>query len=124
MPIKVVDLREMADAPNPKRTVLINGPRFHAWFHPYLAAGANVAWQRVTDHVGPTFAYDEFSRAGRLVEPQRTDAPRTDIIFRPYVATGFKAYTARRAFFRSDLRASFGRRLDEVIVRFGFGVDF
>ena len=39
MPIKVVDLKEMADAPNPKRTVLINGPRFHAWFHPYLKPG-------------------------------------------------------------------------------------
>jgi mannose-6-phosphate isomerase-like protein (cupin superfamily) len=39
MPIKVVDLREMADAPEPKRTVLINGPRFHAWFHPYLQPG-------------------------------------------------------------------------------------
>jgi quercetin dioxygenase-like cupin family protein len=39
MPIKVVDLREMADAPEPKWTVLINGPRFHAWFHPYLQPG-------------------------------------------------------------------------------------
>jgi mannose-6-phosphate isomerase-like protein (cupin superfamily) len=39
MPIKVVDLKAMAEAPNPKRTVLINGPRFHAWFHPYLKPG-------------------------------------------------------------------------------------
>ena len=39
MPIKVVDLKEMAAAPSPKRTVLINGPRFHAWFHPYLKPG-------------------------------------------------------------------------------------
>ena len=39
MPIKVVDLKEMAAAPNPKRTVLINGPRLHAWFHPYLKPG-------------------------------------------------------------------------------------
>ena len=39
MPIKVVDLKEMAAAPTPKRTVLINGPRFHAWFHPYLKPG-------------------------------------------------------------------------------------
>ena len=39
MPIKVVDLKEMAQAEKPKRTVLINGPRLHAWFHPYLAPG-------------------------------------------------------------------------------------
>ena len=39
MPIKVVDLKEMAAGPSPKRTVLINGPRFHAWFHPYLKPG-------------------------------------------------------------------------------------
>ncbi len=96
----------------------------NAWFHPYVAAGANVAWQRVTDRVGPVFAYDEATRTSRLVEPLRTEGPRTDIIVRPYVATGFKAYMAQRAFFRSDLRTSFGQRLDDVIVRFGFGVDF
>jgi mannose-6-phosphate isomerase-like protein (cupin superfamily) len=39
MPIKVVDLKQMARQPEPKRTVLINGPRFHAWFHPYLRPG-------------------------------------------------------------------------------------
>ena len=39
MPIKVVDLKEMARQEHPKRTVLINGPRLHAWFHPYLAPG-------------------------------------------------------------------------------------
>ena len=39
MPIKVVDLKEMARAEKPKRTVLINGPRLHTWFHPYLAPG-------------------------------------------------------------------------------------
>jgi mannose-6-phosphate isomerase-like protein (cupin superfamily) len=39
MPIKIVDLKEMARQPKPKRTVLINGPRLHAWFHPYLQPG-------------------------------------------------------------------------------------
>jgi hypothetical protein len=96
----------------------------NTWFHPYVAAGASVAWQRVTDRVGPVFAYDEASRGGRLIEPSRTEGPRTETIVRPYVATGFKAYMTQRAFFRSDLRASFGRRLDEVSVRVGFGVDF
>ena len=96
----------------------------NAWFHPCVAAGANVAWQRVTDRIGPTFAYDEASRTSRVVEPERTEGPRTELVVRPYVATGFKAYMSQRAFFRSDLRASFGRRLEDVVVRFGFGVDF
>jgi mannose-6-phosphate isomerase-like protein (cupin superfamily) len=39
MPIKVVDFNEMASRPKPKRQVLINGPRYHAWFHPYLEPG-------------------------------------------------------------------------------------
>lgn len=39
MPIKVVDLKDMAQQEQPKRTVLINGPRLHAWFHPYLQPG-------------------------------------------------------------------------------------
>ena len=39
MPINIVDLKEMARQPKPKRTVLINGPRLHAWFHPYLEPG-------------------------------------------------------------------------------------
>jgi uncharacterized cupin superfamily protein len=39
MPIKVIDLKEMARAETPKRQVLINGPRLHAWFHPYLEPG-------------------------------------------------------------------------------------
>ena len=39
MPIKVVDLREMAERPDARRTVLINGPRFNAWFHIYKKPG-------------------------------------------------------------------------------------
>ena len=83
-----------------------------------------MAWQRVTDRIGPVFAYDETSRTSRLIEPERMEGPRTELVIRPYVATGFKAYMAQRVFFRGDLRASFGRRLEDVAVRFGFGVDF
>ncbi|MSQ27376.1 MAG: cupin domain-containing protein [Dehalococcoidia bacterium] len=39
MPIKVVDLMEMAAGPDAKRTNLINGPRFNAWFHIYQRPG-------------------------------------------------------------------------------------
>lgn len=39
MPIKVVDLMEMARQPDASRQVLINGPRMHAWFHIYPNPG-------------------------------------------------------------------------------------
>jgi hypothetical protein len=42
----------------------------------------------------------------------------------PFAATGFKAYLAQRAFFRSDLRFAFRDGLEDVLLRFGFGVDF
>ncbi len=39
MPIKVVDLVDMAGQPDAQRTPLINGPHFHAWFHIYKRPG-------------------------------------------------------------------------------------
>ncbi len=39
MPIKVINLLEMAAEPDAKRTNLINGPRFNAWFHIYKRPG-------------------------------------------------------------------------------------
>src|SRR5579862_8956245 len=38
MPIKTADLKAMAEA-GYKRTPLINGPHFHAWFHIYPTPG-------------------------------------------------------------------------------------
>lgn len=39
MPIKVVDLLDMAEQPDARRTPLIDGPRFAAWFHIYKNPG-------------------------------------------------------------------------------------
>ncbi len=39
MPIKTVDLLEMAAQPEARRTPLIDGPRFAAWFHIYKNPG-------------------------------------------------------------------------------------
>ena len=96
----------------------------NAWFHPHVAGGLNVTFERVTDHTNPVFGYDDESRAGRVVQPERTDGPRTDVAVTPFVATGFKAYMTQRGFFRSDLRVTLRDGVDDVVVRFGFGVDF
>jgi mannose-6-phosphate isomerase-like protein (cupin superfamily) len=39
MPIKVVDLKGMARQPDARRTTLINGPNFNAFFHIYMEPG-------------------------------------------------------------------------------------
>jgi hypothetical protein len=96
----------------------------NAWFHPYVGAGATIAWQRVTDRIGPIYIYDDVSRTSRTVASERRGGPRTELLVRPHVAAGFKAYMTQRVFFRSDLRASLGRGVDDVVVRFGFGADF
>ncbi len=95
----------------------------NAWVHPHIAAGVNVTVERVTDIRQPIVIFDR-PGPGRVIQPERIDGPRSDVRVTPFVATGFKAYLTPRAFFRSDLRVGGRTGLDDVLVRFGFGVDF
>jgi hypothetical protein len=95
----------------------------NAWFHPHVAAGLNVTFERTTDYTNPIVVYDDRSR-GLVLQPARTDGPRTDVVVSPFIATGFKAYVTQRGFFRSDLRVSLREGVESVMMRFGFGVDF
>lgn len=98
---------------------------FHnVWFHPYLGAGANLAWERSLRHASPAFAYDPQTRTTRMITPERTESAKTTLFAEPFVQSGFKAYMTPRTFFRSDLRVAFRSGIDDVIVRFGFGFDF
>jgi outer membrane protein with beta-barrel domain len=98
---------------------------FHnTWFHPHLAAGANLSWERRTDEIGPIYAYDDVTRTTRLVELVRTEGPRTSFTVNPFVAVGFKAYLTERTFFRNDVRVAFHNGVSETVLRLGFGVDF
>jgi hypothetical protein len=96
----------------------------NAWFHPHVAVGANVSWERISDHFFPYYVYDGPNRAARLVQPERVAPPRTEVRLRPFVATGFKGYVSRRGFFRTDLRLAFRDGVDDVLLRIGFGIDF
>jgi outer membrane protein W len=97
---------------------------FHnVWFHPHLAAGVNVTWERRTDQIGPVYLYDDVARTSRIVTLQQP-GPRTSVTVRPFVAAGYKAYMTRRTFFRNDLRVAFRGGPDETVLRIGFGVDF
>jgi hypothetical protein len=95
----------------------------NAWFHPHVAVGANLTWERTTEHFSSVFVGD-LPGDPRALPPTTTEGPKTTFTVRPFVATGFKAYMTPRSFFRTDLRVRFDRGLDETQVRFGFGIDF
>lgn len=95
----------------------------NAWFHPHVAAGAEITWERITDVRSPIVVFDR-PGPGRVIEPEQVDGPRTDVSVHPFAAAGFKAYMTPRGFFRSDIRLGFREGIDDVQVRFGFGIDF
>jgi hypothetical protein len=96
----------------------------NAWFHPYLGAGLELAWERRTDDYGPFIIWDDPRGQPRQLEPGRREGPRTETGVRAFVQAGFKGYITERGFFRSDVRLSFDDRIDSTQLRAGFGVDF
>lgn len=95
----------------------------NAWFHPHVAAGANLTWEDRTDYLPRITVYDPISRGNRVLEEERKEHG-TDFAVRPFVAAGFKAYMTPRSFFRSDLRVAFDTGIDKTLLRLGFGFDF
>jgi hypothetical protein len=70
------------------------------------------------------FGFDPQTRTSRLVRPASSAGPNTDFKARPFAGLGAKLYMTPRAFFRTDLRVLVDSGVDEVLFRFGFGVDF
>jgi hypothetical protein len=96
----------------------------NVWFHPHLAAGAHVTWERRTDRIIPIYIYDQLTGTSRTVTLPQNEGPRTTVTVRPFVAVGFKAYMSERVFFRHDFRVAFRGGPDEAVLRLGFGFDF
>lgn len=96
----------------------------NAWFHPHVAAGLDLNWERIRRLDREVYIFDGPIRPNPL-PPGTFDRPvKTELHARPFAAAGFKAYMTQRAFFRTDMRLVIDRRLEEVIFRFGMGVDF
>ena len=97
---------------------------FHnALFHPHVGAGVLVRSEHVRDTFSPLTDFDPATGKSVIVEPGRTEThSRTRI--NAYTDVGFKAYLSPRAFFVSDARFAIRSRIDGVLLRFGFGVDF
>ena len=96
----------------------------NAWFHPHVATGIDINWEEVRRLDRDVYVYDPLTRLSRLAHRAVEHPPQTDTHVRPFLAAGFKGYFTQRGFVRSDLRVVFGRRVEEAILRFGFGFDF
>jgi hypothetical protein len=96
----------------------------NAWFHPHAGAGVDLTWETTTQAVQPLFLYTSQPGLPRQIRPLSVIGPDTKLRVRPFGEVGFKAYVSPRAFVRSDLRLLARRGIDEVQLRFGFGVDF
>jgi hypothetical protein len=96
----------------------------NAWFHPHLGAGLDLNWETESRRDREVVFYDPATRPRSGVVAPLEHPDRTDLHARPYVSAGFKAYVTPRAFVRGDARTVFGRQVEDVLVRFGVGVDF
>src|SRR5262245_31832068 len=98
---------------------------FHnQWFHPHVGAGVDIARETTIERYDPVFGFDPVTRTTRQLSGPRTEGPDHDVVARPFVETGFKAYMTRRSFFTGDMRLMAHHGIDEVLFRMGFGIDF
>jgi len=97
--------------------------RRNAWVHPFVGAGIDIdsEWRTTESSVQVN---DSRTDPPQLTEDARPRDTHTDVIARAVAIAGLKAYLARNAFFRTDVRASFAEGIDNVTWRFGFGWDF
>ena len=93
------------------------------WFHPFLGAGLDVVFDRVERRDHPAFVY-HLPGGVSPIRPPEDRAVGRHTALRAAAVGGFKAYLTPHAFVRTDMRFVFGAGLDEVLVRFGIGVDF
>ena len=96
----------------------------NAWVHPFVGGGVAVRREVLDEEVEPIVVYDGATGRVREIAPALKTGPTASFAGQPFVVTGLKAYVSQRAFFRTDLRVGFSDRIDEVVARVGFGVDF
>lgn len=93
----------------------------NAWAHALLGGGVSVTARDIATEISPVFIYD--SRETVLVQPgetRRSDDVRTNA----FVAAAVKGYVTPRWFIRGDTQVDFRSKVDAVVLRIGFGVDF
>jgi len=97
----------------------------NVWFHPHVGAGVDLTWETTTERAEPVILYPTPQPGQpRQLRPAMVTGPDTAFHVRPFGEVGFKAYVSPRSFVRSGLRLVARNGIEEVQVRFGFGVDF
>ena len=96
----------------------------NAWVHPFVGGGVDFVWETTNRRDDPLFVYDQAGRQQVVLEPARQHQQTRELSARPFAAAGVKAYMTQRAFFRTDMRLTFEDGVEEVLFRFGIGVDF
>jgi hypothetical protein len=96
----------------------------NVWFHPHLAGGLQLTWERRTDRYQSLLLYEGPGLPPRIVHDGFVEGPDTRLRVRPFGAAGFKGYVTPRVFIRGDLRLVFRHGLEESLVRAGIGFDF
>lgn len=93
----------------------------NAWAHALLGGGVSITRRHTTEEVEPLMRYDR--NVVVVLEPGYSRSfDRTGA--NAFVAAAVKAYMTPQVFFRSDVVADFRSRMEAVVMRVGFGVDF
>ena len=90
----------------------------NAWAHPHVAVGIDVTAESRQQRLDPIVGPDQTPGM-----PAGTSDRSTDVEVRPFAEVGTKLYFSRRGFVRTDFRLTFRNGVDEVLLRFGVGVD-
>jgi hypothetical protein len=96
----------------------------NAFFHPFVGAGVDFAWETISGTAEAAGYYGPGAIGPVQIVPAQNIGPDTRFRARIAAESGFKAYLSERVFFRSDLRVAGLDRVDTMLLRFGFGVDF
>lgn len=89
----------------------------NAWVHPFVGAGFQAVRE---ERRGIQYLYGTATYGPR----ETVIPPTTETTLKASAVAGLKIYVSRRGFLRVDTLVNFTRVADEVVVRFGGGIDF
>lgn len=91
----------------------------NVWVHPFIGGGIDFTWESI-DQFDQVFSSFPTPATVRIDHPDRSEFHT-----RPFATVGLKAYMTPHGFFRTDVKfVADSHGLDEVTLRFGFGIDF
>jgi hypothetical protein len=100
----------------------------NAWIHPFLGAGVDLDYLRITEdrppQISTIFASSTASRDNRSVSVPGLRERDTTLRAVPFAKGGFKIYVSDRAFLVQEFKFGFADGVDHVLWKTGVGIDF